>query len=66
MLKSLQLMLKKLEYNPSSMSSYNMYLTKRRDVKRFFKEIKPSNLKHVSRYLNIANNLRRSDSGYSR
>ena len=66
MLKSLQLMLKKLEYNPSSMSSYNMYLTKRRDVKRFFKEIKPSNLKHVSRYLNIANNLRRSDSCYSR
>ena len=65
-LKSLQLMLEKLEYNPSSISSYNMYLTKRGDVKRFLKEIKPSNPKHVSRYLNITNDLRRSDSGYSR
>jgi len=65
-LKSLQEMLKKLKYNPSSVSLYNMYLTKRGDVKRFFEEIKPSNLKHVSRYLSIANNLRRSDSGYSR
>lgn len=65
-LKSLQLMLKKLEYNPSSISLYNMYLTRRGDIKRFFKEIKPSNPKHINRYLNIANNLRRSDSGYSR
>ncbi|MEK7219392.1 MAG: LAGLIDADG family homing endonuclease [Patescibacteria group bacterium] len=65
-LKSLQFMLKKLEYNPSSISLFNMYLTKRKDVKRFFKEIKPSNPKHVSRYLNIVNNLHRSDSGYSR
>ncbi|MFA6076515.1 MAG: LAGLIDADG family homing endonuclease [Candidatus Paceibacterota bacterium] len=63
---SLQKMLKKLEYNPSRLSSYNMYLTKREDVKRFFQEIKPSNPKHVSRYLNISNNMRRSDSGYSR
>ena len=65
-LKSLQIMLKKLEYNPSSISTYNMYLTRREDVKRFFKEIKSSNPKHVSRYLNIIKNLRRSDSGYSR
>ena len=65
-LKSLQLMLKKLEYNPSSISLYNMYLTRREDVKRFFEEIKPSNPKHVSRYLSIVNSLRRSDSGYSR
>ena len=66
LLKSLQLMLKKLEYNPSSISSYNMYLTRIKDVKRFFKEIKPSNPKHLDRYLNIISNLRRSDSGYSR
>ncbi len=65
-LKSLQLMLKKLEYSPSSISSYNLYLTKREDVARFFQEIKPSNPKHVSRCLNIVNNMRRSDSGYSR
>lgn len=65
-LKSLQLMLKKLEYNPSSISLYNMYLTRRGDVKRFFEEIKPSNPKHVARYLKIENKLRRSDSGYSR
>lgn len=65
-LKSLQLMLKKLEYNPSSISLFNMYLTKREDVRRFFKEIKPSNPKHISRYLEIKNKMHRSDSGYSR
>jgi len=65
-LKSLQFMLKKLKYSPSRISSYNMYLTKRKDVERFFKEIKPSNPKHVHKYLKITNNLRRSDSGYSR
>ncbi len=65
-LKSLQSMLKKLEYNPSSISLYNIYLTRRGDVKNFFKEIKPSNSKHTSRYLEIKNKLRRSDSGYSR
>ena len=64
-LKSLQLMLKKLRYNPSSVSLYNLYLTRRGDIERFFKEIKPSNHKHIDRYLKIENNLRRSDSGYS-
>lgn len=65
-LQSLQLMLKKLEYNPSSISSYKIYLTKRTDVQRFFKEIRPSNPKHARRYMDIIDNLRRSDSGYSR
>lgn len=65
-LKSLQIMLKRLRYNPSSISLYNLYLTRRKDIKRFFEEIKPSNLKHIERYLKIENNLRRSDSGYSR
>lgn len=64
-LKSLQLMLKKLRYNPSKISSYNIYLTKREDIKRFFEEIRPSNSKHIDRYLKIENDLRRSDSGYS-
>ncbi|MFA6393028.1 MAG: LAGLIDADG family homing endonuclease [Candidatus Paceibacterota bacterium] len=65
-LKSLQIMLKRLRYNPSSISGYNLYLTRRKDVKRFFEEIKPSNNKHIDRHLIIENNLRRSDSGYSR
>lgn len=65
-LQSLQSMLKKLRYNPSSISGYNMYLTKREDIKRYFQEIKPSNRKHIERYLKIENDLRRSDSGYSR
>jgi hypothetical protein len=64
-LKSLQLMLKKLKYNPSSISKYNLYLTKKDNIKRFFTEIKPSNLKHLDRYLKIKNEMRRSDSGYS-
>jgi len=66
LLKSLQLMLKRLRYNPSGISLYNLYLTQRKDIKRFFEEIKPSNHKHISRYLKIENDLRRSDSGYSR
>lgn len=65
-LKSLQIMLKRLRYNPSSISLFNLYLTKRQDIKRFFEEIKPSNNKHIERYLKIEDDLRRSDSGYSR
>lgn len=65
-LQSLQIMLKRLRYNPSSISLYNLYLTRRNDIKRFFEEIKPSNHKHIDRYLKIENDLRRSDSGYSR
>ena len=65
-LKSLQLMLKRLRYNPSSISLYNLYLTRRKDIKRFFEEISPSNNKHIDRYLKIESDLRRSDSGYSR
>lgn len=65
-LKSLQIMLKRLRYNPSSISLYNLYLTRRKDIKRFFEEIKPSNNKHIDRYFKIDSDLRRSDSGYSR
>lgn len=65
-LKSLQIMLKRLRYNPSSISLYNLYLTRRKDIERFFGEIEPSNHKHIDRYLKIESNLRRSDSGYSR
>lgn len=49
-LESLQTMLFKLEYKPSRISSHKVYLTQRGDVSRFFKEIKPSNLKHLKRF----------------
>ena len=34
-------MLKCLEYSPSNISSFKVYITKRNEVKRFFEEIKP-------------------------
>ena len=50
LLKSLQNMLIKIEYNVSHVSCYKIYITKERDVNRFFKEIKPANIKHTNRY----------------
>ncbi len=64
LLKSLQLILKKLRYKPSDISSSKVYLTKAEDITRFFSEIEPSNNKHKVRYLKIKK-MRRSDSGYS-
>lgn len=55
--------LKKLNYSPSEISSNKVYLTRFSDVKRFFKEIKPKNLKHRARYVNIMDIMRRSYSG---
>lgn len=52
-LRSLQLILKKLKYSPSNISGYNLYLTKKQDVKNFFEFVKPSNSKHLRRYLEI-------------
>ena len=52
-LKSLQNMLRALEYSPSVISSNMVYLTKQRDVSRFFREIRPKNPKHTRSYLNI-------------
>ena len=34
----------------SSISGWQLYLTRREDVARFFKEIKPANSKHLERY----------------
>ncbi len=62
---SLHKMLSELGYSPSAVSTQRIYLTKVRDLERFFKEIKPKNPKHVRRYEEFEI-MRRSDSGYSR
>lgn len=49
-LKSLQKMLFELQYKPSAISSYKIYITKKRNIVRFFKEIKPKNVKHLKRF----------------
>lgn len=51
LLQALQKMLKDLEYAPSRISANKVYLTRKRDVKSFFSEVKPQNQKHQSRYL---------------
>ena len=47
---SLQKMLKRLEYKVSNVSSFRVYLTRRKDVIRFFQEIRPANKKHLDRF----------------
>lgn len=54
-LKSLRRMLYMLGYHPSAMSAYRIYLTRRGDVTRFFKEVVPANQKHVERFEKFAN-----------
>jgi len=49
-LHALHEMLCKLQYKPSKVGSWSVYITRRSDVERFFKEAKPSNVKHVERY----------------
>ncbi|MEI6843162.1 MAG: LAGLIDADG family homing endonuclease [bacterium] len=67
LLLSLQRMLFKLGYSPSAVSADKVYLTKISDIKRFFKEISPKNLKHQERYKKFVLKLRRSySSNYSR
>ncbi|MEK7091915.1 MAG: LAGLIDADG family homing endonuclease [Patescibacteria group bacterium] len=53
LLRSLQLMLKKLSYSPSAVSAHKIYLTKRPEVIRFFREIVPANEKHQKRFENF-------------
>lgn len=50
LLKSTRTMLVYLGYAPSKVSGYKVYLTRKEDVKRFFKEIQPKNLKHQERF----------------
>ncbi len=65
LLRALHSMLISLEYAPSRLSTWRIYLTRRKDVLRFFREIHPRNPKHVSRFCSFIV-MRRSDSGYSR
>lgn len=51
LLQSVQMMLKMLDFHPSNISGFNIYLTRRADTARFFREIGFSNRKHVDRYL---------------
>ena len=48
-------MLYKLEYKASRISAYKIYITRREDIVRFFKEIKPMNKKHLKRFNNFKN-----------
>ena len=50
LLKSTRNMLVLLGYRVSEISLFNLYLTRRSEVVRFFTEIKPMNAKHVERY----------------
>ncbi len=52
---SLHKMLKKLSYRPSEASSHKIYITKRPEVVRFFREINPANEKHRQRFENFIN-----------
>lgn len=49
-LQALQKMLEDLEYTPSRISANKVYLTRKRDIEKFFSEVKPQNKKHQSRY----------------
>lgn len=53
LLHSLQKMLRALGYTPSVVSAYRVYLTKKNDVERFFREIQPANTKHQRRYAEL-------------
>ncbi len=49
-LHSLRRMLLALQYRPSEVGSWRVYLTRRPDIARFFAEIQPANAKHLRRY----------------
>ena len=50
LLKSVERALKVLGYHPSKVSAYAVYLTRRKEVLRFFRDILPANVKHRSRF----------------
>jgi len=55
LLHSARKMLLCLNYSPSKVSGSKVYITKKDQVKRFFREIKPANSKHVKRYNSFKN-----------
>lgn len=50
LLRSLRELLIELQYRPSAVSAYKVYLTRRNDIDRFFAEILPANAKHLRRF----------------
>lgn len=53
LLHSLRSMLITLQYRPSEVGSWRVYLTRRPEIRRFFAEIQPANTKHLRRYKHI-------------
>lgn len=53
LLRSIRDMLLSLHYTPSRVSGYKVYITKKEEIDRFFKEIIPQNRKHQERYRNF-------------
>ena len=51
LLRSVRRILLTLGFHPSKISGYNLYLTRREDTDRFFREIGFKNLKHRNRFL---------------
>ena len=56
LLVALQKMLQVLRYHPSAISAHKAYLTRIPDIKKFFREIRPANPKHIHRYREILKN----------
>jgi DNA-binding transcriptional regulator WhiA len=50
LLLALQKMLNEIQYKPSEVSSWKIYITQKKDIQRFFREIKPKNHKHLERF----------------
>lgn len=55
---SVRLILKRLGFSPSKISGYNVYLTKKDDLLKYFNEIGFGNKKHKNRFLEFTNNGR--------
>ena len=53
LLHALREMLLRLEYRPSEVSAFRVYLTRKSDIERFFNEIRPANAKHLRRFENL-------------
>ncbi|OHA08673.1 MAG: hypothetical protein A3B37_01875 [Candidatus Sungbacteria bacterium RIFCSPLOWO2_01_FULL_59_16] len=53
LLRSLRRALLLLGYHPSMVSSYCIYLTRRDEIVRFFREVRPANIKHRQRFAAI-------------
>ncbi len=49
LLKSTQKILTDFDYHPSQISYRSLYLTRKKDLRRFFKEVGPANQKHLNR-----------------